>query len=347
MRARYALIAFYWPERVKKYDKELESSKFKNQNGGNVIENRGKPTETWHARTAQTKSKVSFKFGFLVDVLRTSIMFSWSPRQRLGAAVQGLGTGYGPVLTKKKNECNSTFWIGLGGKKSLGPIGDHVRSSCFFYSKDIGKTQYFTQRVTNTDESKRGRQHASSRARRRQPLLFFSRRRLESCRSQRLLRGRNSDGGAAIQVLSISSVLWVYPSVLVQLGRSCCWKNCDCDRRNLFWGATAGVRGAMVFRFWRGECTGRRSLRFTISLISRGRRQSSNSRRIASGALAPCEHTTSSWINSDSILSNFKASLLGLFLWIGLNRISLASQWKCLLVYCFFYQSDPIPIQSS
>ena len=104
---------------------------------------------------------------------------------------------------------------------------------------------------------------------------------------------RNSDGGAAIEYLSVSSVFWVYPSVLVLFGRSCCLKNCDCYRHDFFSGATAGVRCAMVCRCGRGWCPGRHSLRFTIHRISRGRRQISNSRRIASGALTQCEHPTS------------------------------------------------------
>ena len=74
-------------------------------------------------------------------------------------------------------------------------------------------------RLTNTDESRRERRHASSRARRRQPLFFFRRRRLGSlggAEEALLCHPRNSDGGAAFEVLSVSSVFWVYTSV------SCC-----------------------------------------------------------------------------------------------------------------------------
>ena len=42
----------------------------------------------------------------------------------------------------------------------------------------------------------------------------------------------NSDGGAAIEVLSVSSVFWANPSVLVLFGRSCGLKNRDCDRHD-------------------------------------------------------------------------------------------------------------------
>ena len=42
------------------------------------------------------------------------------------------------------------------------------------------------------------------------------------------------DGGTAVEVLSVSSVFWVDPSVFVQFGRSCCSKRCDCDRHDFF-----------------------------------------------------------------------------------------------------------------
>ena len=54
----------------------------------------------------------------------------------------------------------------------------------------------------------------------------------------------------------------------------------------LFGGAAAGVRCAMVCRRGRGWCPGRYSWRFTIYRIIRCRRQSPNSRRISSRALA-------------------------------------------------------------
>ena len=167
-----------------------------------------------------------------------------------------------------------------------------------FFSKNTEKLSIsHNARVTKTDESRRERRHASSRA----PLLFcFAAQAWNLSLSASLAwaegalkcHPRNSDGGVAIEVLSVSSVFWVDPSVLVLFGRSCCLKNCDCYRHDFFSGATAGVRCAMVCRCGRGWCPGRHSLRFTIHRISRGRRQISNSRRIASGALAQCDHAT-------------------------------------------------------
>ena len=43
---------------------------------------------------------------------------------------------------------------------------------------------------------------------------------------------RDSNGDAAIEVLSFSSVFWVDRLVLVALGRSSWWENCACDRRD-------------------------------------------------------------------------------------------------------------------
>ena len=45
---------------------------------------------------------------------------------------------------------------------------------------------------------------------------------------------RDSDGDAAIEVLSFFSVFWVDRLVLVALGRSSWWKNCTCDSHDLF-----------------------------------------------------------------------------------------------------------------
>ena len=159
---------------------------------------------------------------------------------------------------------------------------------------------------------------------------------------------RNSDGGAAIEYLSVSSVFWVYPSVLVLFGRSCCLKNCDCYRHDFFSGATTGVRCAMVCRCGRGWCPGRHSLRFTIHRISRGRRQISNSRRIASGALTQCEHPTSQVRSTPQFQFNpIQKKSFWTSLSIGLNRISIAPQWKCLFGYSFFDQSDSNSLQSN
>ena len=83
-------------------------------------------------------------------------------------------------------------------------------------------------RVTTTDESRLERRHASSRLRRRQLLFCLAAQvtKLSLSGSLGLAEGalkchpRNSDDGAAIEVLSVSSVLWVYPSVFVLFGRS-------------------------------------------------------------------------------------------------------------------------------
>ena len=58
------------------------------------------------------------------------------------------------------------------------------------------------------------------------------------------------DGGAAIEVFSASSVFWVYPSVLVLFGRSCCLKNCDSEAPPpgyaVLWSVGVGTAGAPV-----------------------------------------------------------------------------------------------------
>ena len=83
---------------------------------------------------------------------------------------------------------------------------------------------------------------------------------------------RDSDGDAAIEVLSFSSVFWVDRLVLVALDRSSWWKNCACDRHDFIGRATAGVRCAMVCIRGRGCCPGRHPLRFTIYRVVCGRR---------------------------------------------------------------------------
>ena len=45
---------------------------------------------------------------------------------------------------------------------------------------------------------------------------------------------RDSDGDAAIEVLSFSSVFWVDRLFLVALGRSSRWKKCACDLHDFF-----------------------------------------------------------------------------------------------------------------
>ena len=76
-------------------------------------------------------------------------------------------------------------------------------------------------RLTNTDESRRERRHLSSRARRRLPHFFLAAQARELSLSGFLgwaegalkYHVQNSDRGAAIEVLSVSSVLWVYSSL--------------------------------------------------------------------------------------------------------------------------------------
>ena len=66
--------------------------------------------------------------------------------------------------------------------------------------------------------------------------------------------------------------VWVDRLVLAALGRSSWWKHCACDRYVFFWGATAGVRCAVVCIRGRGCCPGRHPLRFTICRLVWGRR---------------------------------------------------------------------------
>ena len=198
-------------------------------------------------------------------------------------------------------------------------------------------------RVTNTKKSRQERRHASLRARRPQPLFLFAAqaRKLSLSASLAWAEGApkcyppNSDGGAAIEILSISSVSGLSLGSRV-FGRSCGLQNCDCDRHELFLGAPAGVRYAMSRR-GRGWCPGCHSLRFTILRISLGRRRRSNRRRIASGALAQCEHATSSWINSNSIQSNSKEVFLDFFFnWIESNSPRSTMKMPSWLFIFFF-----------
>ena len=97
-------------------------------------------------------------------------------------------------------------------------------------------------RLTRTEEIRRERRHASSRARRGQPLFFLAAQVrklslsafLEWAEEALKRHARDSDGDAAIEVLSFSSVFWVDPLVLVALGRSSWWGNSDCDRHDFF-----------------------------------------------------------------------------------------------------------------
>ena len=202
--------------------------------------------------------------------------------------------------------------------------------------------------VTNTDESKRERRHESLRARRRQ--LFFleaqARKLLLSASlawTERALKchPRNSDGDSANELLSVSSVFWVYPSVLVLFGRSCGLKTCDCDRHGFFFNTTTGVRCAMVCPrspFVEVHDLSHQSWSSTklkkADGLPRGRWPSVN---------MPRQVGSTPQIRFNPIQKkHFWTSSS-----IGLNRISLTPQWKCLLGYSFFHRSDHNSIQSN
>ena len=108
-------------------------------------------------------------------------------------------------------------------------------------------------RLTNFDESRRARQHAKSRARRRQLLLFLAAQARKLTLSGPLgwaegalkCHSLNNNGGKAIGVLSVFSVFWVYPSVVVLFTRSSWLKKwaygrhdfvCSRHRRGMVWG---------------------------------------------------------------------------------------------------------------
>ena len=115
----------------------------------------------------------------------------------------------------KKKKIQFNFWNQIRWENaSLGPTGDHI----FF--NEFGKTHHVTQHLGDKyrDEIRRERRHASAHVRRPQ-LHFFWRRRLGSylwAEGAVRCHPQNSDGGVAIEVLSVS--VWVYPSVLVPFG---------------------------------------------------------------------------------------------------------------------------------
>ena len=112
-----------------------------------------------------------------------------------------------------------------------------------------------------------------------QASVLFWRRRLGSYHSQPLLGGRrksqNATHGTAT-VMQLSSKSRTIPRHR--------WGTLFCD---LLQNSSRE----------RGCCPGGHSLSFTIYRLSRDRRQSPNSRRTASGAMAQCEHAMSRWIN--------------------------------------------------
>ena len=156
-------------------------------------------------------------------------------------------------------------------------------------------------RVTNTDEQTRATACVVACA--PPPASFFleaQARKLSLSASLAWAEGalkchpRNNDGGAAIY-----RSLERYPLCFGSIPRFSC---CLCDTTGsktaiaaamiLFEAPPPEYACTMVCRRGCDWCPGRQSLRFTIYRINRGRRQISNSRRIAPGALAQCEDTT-------------------------------------------------------
>ena len=148
----------------------------------------------------------------------------------------------------------------------------------------------------NTNESRQDRRLASSRACRRQPLLYFGgqafNRRPSPSGSLGWVEGvskhraRSSDGDEVVELLSENACFRLVTSVLVRLGRASWLKNSDRGRHDVFLGATAGVRCSMVYRRGRGYRPGRLSLRFVFYHFDRGRRLGRKSRQAASGVLS-------------------------------------------------------------
>ena len=134
--------------------------------------------------------------------------------------------------------------IRFGGKIRLWVLsGNYLLFSNFY---EIGKKQHLTQtpgrqvprRADESDGVHRRVLAADSlffffAAQVRKLLLSAS---LEWAEAEEALErhGRDSDGDAAIEVLSFSSVFRVDRFVLVVLGRSSWWESCDCDRHDLF-----------------------------------------------------------------------------------------------------------------
>ena len=98
-------------------------------------------------------------------------------------------------------------------QREFGPTGDHVSFN------EFGKKHSMSHntRVTNTDEIRRDGMRRRVRA--APSLTLFWRCRLGSdlwAEGAIKCHPKNSDGGIAIEVLSVS--VWVYPSVLVLFG---------------------------------------------------------------------------------------------------------------------------------
>ena len=148
----------------------------------------------------------------------------------------------------------------------------------------------------------------------------------------------------------VSSVFRVYPSLLVLFGRPCCLKNCDCDRHDFFWGATAGVRCALVL--WSvgvGAASApvaiRRGWRFIASVVVVDEAQTADGlpRGRWPSVNMPRQVGSTPQIQFNPIQKKYFWTSLS----IGVNRISLVPKWKCLLGFPLFDQSYPNSIQSN
>ena len=149
--------------------------------------------------------------------------------------------------------------------------------------------------------------------------------------------------------LEVSSVFWVDPSVLVLFGRPCCLKNCDCDRHDFFkapppgyavlWSVGVGAAGAPVAI--------RRGSRFIASVVVVDKAQTADGLPRGRWPSVNMPRQVGSTSFSDSIQYSIQFKNFGTSMSVGLNRISLAPKWKCLLDYSFFGQSDPNSNQSN
>ena len=118
---------------------------------------------------------------------------------------------------------------------------------------------------------------------------------------------RNSNGDAAIEVSSVSSVFLLACSVFVMVSRSSRRKSWACGRHG-FLGAATGVRCAMVCGRGRNYCSGRLSLKFAFYRLDRGHRNSQESPQTAPKVLTHHEHATSRLINSQIPNEHLKES---------------------------------------
>ena len=171
----------------------------------------------------------------------------------------------------------------------------------------------------HTDESRRERRHASSCARRRQPLFFFAAqgRKLSLSASPAWAEGalkchpRNSDGGAA----------WAYPLCFgLSLGSRAVWKNAIATAMFFFEAPPPGY--AVLWSVCVGAACApvaiRRGSRFIASVVVVDKAQTADG--------SPRGRQS----NSKQVFLDFLVN------WIESN-FPLAPKWKCLLGYSFFW----------